>query len=885
MPVVCVGELVNLGVDFGSTIPATCQAVPATCPGTSQVTLGTGTQQNTTTGYPNVYGNWYWGARHQVLILASELNAMGVYGGVLSSMALNVASISGTTNYQNFSIKMGCTSQNSLNGTWLTGLQSVYSASTYTVQTGWNTHVFNSQYAWNGVSNLIVEICFNNSSYTTNSPTLNTVTAFNSVQWYRADASGVCNSGTPTVSTQRPNLRFNYCGGADPNAYNYQWSVTSGNGIVSNPTNIINPVAAVPNLTTFQVLVTDTFGACSGTSSVTVDVITSYAGAINQTGPYCVTDNGIYNLTGSWSQGIAASWVGPGVVSPGIAPNYIGTFQPTLAGPGAHTISLIVGPGSNCQATVLDTIYVLPLPDVSIQDPGLICVSGGTVQMVSADLNPTGTGVWAGTGINPQGVFNPAVTGAGQFSVFYTQTLPCLAKDTFIVTVVPTFNSNFTMPIAICDYDNPINLVADSAGGVFSGPGVVGNTFDPGLAGAGTHYIQYSDANTLCPSQTSKPIVVNPLPALNMAILDPYLGPWCEGQDTTNFVNLPTPYPGGAGVNSQWGHGPNTDLTDTTTLGNVIVNFNIGNLNPGVHTVIYNVTVTTAGVGCVNSGQADIVIVARPLAPDATSGSPYCSGELMDDVLASNLDANAEVRWYNGFDSNGPNNFSNSGEYKDSQVASVPAGEAEATFSFWVTQSIPVSNGLCESDATEVPIIVYESPVANISASPESGREPLEVTFTNLSTPIDLQTWQWTFGNGETSSEFEPMITYSYGSYVAQLVVSNPIGCTDTARVVIIAEALFQITFPEVFSPNGDAINDLFDVEILGYDNFEGIIRDRWGKVVHKWSSNDDVWNGKRQNNGADCDEGVYFWTISGTKIDGVSNFDQSGTITLLRGK
>ena len=148
-----------------------------------------------------------------------------------------------------------------------------------------------------------------------------------------------------------------------------------------------------------------------------------------------------------------------------------------------------------------------------------------------------------------------------------------------------------------------------------------------------------------------------------------------------------------------------------------------------------------------------------------------------------------------------------------------------------------------------------------------------------------MQTWQWTFGNGETSSEFEPMITYSYGSYVAQLVVSNPIGCTDTARVVIIAEALFQITFPEVFSPNGDAINDLFDVEILGYDNFEGIIRDRWGKVVHKWSSNDDVWNGKRKNNGADCDEGVYFWTISGTKIDGVSNFYQSGTITLLRGK
>lgn len=56
------------------------------------VTIGTGAVQNCNTCYPAPYGNWYWGARHQMLVRASELAAAGLSAGPISSLAFDVAS-------------------------------------------------------------------------------------------------------------------------------------------------------------------------------------------------------------------------------------------------------------------------------------------------------------------------------------------------------------------------------------------------------------------------------------------------------------------------------------------------------------------------------------------------------------------------------------------------------------------------------------------------------------------------------------------------------------------------------------------------------------------------------------------------------------------------
>lgn len=54
------------------------------------VTIGSGNIQNGNTDYPAPYGNWYWGARNQLLILASELTAAGLSAGYFNTLAFDV---------------------------------------------------------------------------------------------------------------------------------------------------------------------------------------------------------------------------------------------------------------------------------------------------------------------------------------------------------------------------------------------------------------------------------------------------------------------------------------------------------------------------------------------------------------------------------------------------------------------------------------------------------------------------------------------------------------------------------------------------------------------------------------------------------------------------
>ena len=82
---------------FQDGSPASCSALYGTVVAyrpnmqLNGVTVGTGTDQNCNTCYPAPYGNWYWGARNQMLILASELTASGLSAGMINSLAFDVA--------------------------------------------------------------------------------------------------------------------------------------------------------------------------------------------------------------------------------------------------------------------------------------------------------------------------------------------------------------------------------------------------------------------------------------------------------------------------------------------------------------------------------------------------------------------------------------------------------------------------------------------------------------------------------------------------------------------------------------------------------------------------------------------------------------------------
>jgi hypothetical protein len=174
--------------------------------------VGSGTMINSNTEYPAPYGNWFWGARHQFLIRASELHALGVPAGNIGSLAFHVATAQGTP-LQGFEIKMGSTTQSNLTSNFFANLTTVYSVSSYTETTGWNTHTFQTPFAWNGTDNLVIETCFNNSSFTYNATVYQSSTPFISSLCVFNDMTGVCQEPQGwSLDTIRPNMKIEVLG-------------------------------------------------------------------------------------------------------------------------------------------------------------------------------------------------------------------------------------------------------------------------------------------------------------------------------------------------------------------------------------------------------------------------------------------------------------------------------------------------------------------------------------------------------------------------------------------------------------------------------------------------------------------------------------------------
>lgn len=75
-------------------------------------------------------------------------------------------------------------------------------------------------------------------------------------------------------------------------------------------------------------------------------------------------------------------------------------------------------------------------------------------------------------------------------------------------------------------------------------------------------------------------------------------------------------------------------------------------------------------------------------------------------------------------------------------------------------------------------------------------------------------------------------------------------------------DPVLQLMIPNVFSPNGDGKNDLFNITATGYSNYRLEIYNRWGTLI--FSSDDPAlqWNGKISNSGAAAPDGTYYYIL-----------------------
>ena len=268
---VCQGAPVLLEGE-ASMSPANCGLNPSGCTGTSTTgTIGTGTNS---TGYAGpFYGSitQVYNMRHQYIYDAAELQAQGfTQGGTLTEIALNLR-YARTLDFDNFTIKIGCTSLTEFpDNNYVNGLSTVYFATVHTlpVTAGWHTIILDTPYDWDGASNLIVEFCSNGTQDNNQNYVYYSATApLNKAMYDYGSSAGGCSEPTGTRNALRPNMQFTVCT-PTVTSPTYSWTPTTG---LSDPA-ISNPIATPSGTTTYQLNITDGASGCTGSGQATITV-------------------------------------------------------------------------------------------------------------------------------------------------------------------------------------------------------------------------------------------------------------------------------------------------------------------------------------------------------------------------------------------------------------------------------------------------------------------------------------------------------------------------------------------------------------------------------------------------------------------------------------
>jgi gliding motility-associated-like protein len=193
------------------------------------------------------------------------------------------------------------------------------------------------------------------------------------------------------------------------------------------------------------------------------------------------------------------------------------------------------------------------------------------------------------------------------------------------------------------------------------------------------------------------------------------------------------------------------------------------------------------------------------------------------------------------------------------------------------------SNNECLYDTTIASMIcLYEVPIADFSYNPNNPTfNDSLFSFVNNSQFSDF--YHWTFNGIDTSSLINPeYYLNSFGDVSVQLIAYSNYGCSDTTNQIIqIGGNSFYI--PNAFSPDGDGINEVFQIsptEVQSISEFDFLIFNRWGEVIFKSDDTNIGWNGN--HSGKQCKSGMYVWKINYIDHNNVYK-DLYGSVHLIR--
>jgi PKD repeat protein len=438
---------------------------------------------------------------------------------------------------------------------------------------------------------------------------------------------------------------------------------------------------------------------------------------------------------------------------------------------GARTVT-VTNPDGQAQtsASGILTITANPVaPSISVQPASRTNVAGTTATFsVTASGSPAPAYQWVKNTItvltnggNISGVTTSNLTivnvGAGDaagYTVVITNSVGSVTSSVATLTVlippVATFSAqptNGSVPLLVTFTNSSTG--ATNYSWTF-GDGHTSTSAQPvnTYTNAGTFTVSLTangPGGTSTLTRTNYILVTNPPPVVAFSA-SPTNGP---APLTVTFTNQTT-----GATNFNWTFGDGHTSTNTQPVNTYT--------NAGIYTVSL---LATGPGGSVSLTRTNFAVVTNPPPAVAFSANPT-NGPAPLTVTFSNLTTGAVTNYAWDFgdgrtstNAQPTNTYTNAGTYTVSLVANGPGGSSSLT-------------------RTNFILVTNPPPAVAFTANPTNGVVPLTVNFTNLT--IGATNYTWDFGDGHSSTNFQPVNTYSnVGLYTVSLVADGPGGISS----------------------------------------------------------------------------------------------------------
>lgn len=614
----------------------------------------------------------------------------------------------------------------------------------------------------------------------------------------------------------------------DPNN-SILWSPSTG---LNDPT-LANPVATPSTTTTYVVSLTNARG-CVGTDTVIVNVNNLEPSGVLDGYFLCPGDtldvNGVGNSF-TWSPNVFISdtTIGNPQIYPPLDQTYFLNYFDVNGCEGNDTTSI----------TVNVTVPTDAGMDMNVCD-GDSFVLGG---------NPTGpfgtTYLWSPTtNMNNNQLGNPSVLPTSTTTyIVRTSNDTCTGIDSVTVTLLPAPTLTLSADTFVCAGDTT-QIMAMGAGTFLwnNGSTLSDSTISNPLAfpSTSTYYTVTLTDGSACDRVDSILVSYQPLPLAD------------AGLPVEACKSLPSPM-GGSPTGP-----PGSTFLWTPATG---LNFN-GLANPLVtlNTDATYIVQVTDSLGCISYDTVAVEVFRA----SGTTDTTVCSNIEME-LFAGTVNGTSPFTysWTPASSVSDPtiaNPTITTGTVTDYNVIITDSNNCRDTLDYTI-------NSLASTDASFTYDVVPTC-------------EGIGVQVTDNST--GASSYEWYINNQLVSTDENPVLVFDYNNTVeVKLVTVSSDGCIDSTQTTVTSpsfDSIAEIEVSNIFTPNGDGVNDYFEVTTNG--DLSGCVEltifNRNGAVVHQSSGGIHTWDG-RSSVGKPFPDGVYFYifTINGKEF--------KGTVTLLR--